>query len=229
MSLMSVLGLDSAGNACSAAVLRGGRIVARRFAPMAHGQAEALMPMIAVVLAEAELSVDALDLIAVTIGPGGFTGLRIGLAAARGLALASGVALLGVTSFAAVAHSVSAAERRGRSLVVALDSKRSELYLQSFAADGRPRGPGSLVPPAAWPGWVPDGDLLLAGDGVQRLAAALAERAPALARGPGMADAAAVALLAAEAWQPGLSPPVPRPLYLRAPDTTLPQLGSAGR
>ncbi len=95
------------------------------------------MPMIASVLAEAELSVDALDLIAVTIGPGGFTGLRIGLAAARGLALATGVPLLGITSFAAVAASVDARPSApGCSLVVALDSKRSELYLQGFAADG---------------------------------------------------------------------------------------------
>ena len=218
--MVSVLGLDSAGNACSAAVLRQGRIAARRFAPMVRGQAEALMPMIAAALAEAEMQAGALDLIAVTIGPGAFTGLRIGLAAARGLALATGVPLLGVTSFAAVAASVTAAERQGHSLVVALDSKRSELYLQSFAADGMPLGPGALVPPAAWGGWVPNGALLLAGDGAPRLAAALAERAPALARGTGLADAADVAALAVDAWHPGLRPPAPRPLYLRAPDTT---------
>jgi tRNA threonylcarbamoyladenosine biosynthesis protein TsaB len=227
--MVSVLGLDSAGNACSAAVLRQGGIVARRFAPMARGQAETLMPMIAATLAEAQISLGALDLIAVTTGPGAFTGLRIGLAAARGLALASGVPLLGVTSFAAVAAAVTAAERGGRSLVVALDSKRRELYLESFAADGTLLRPGALVPPAAWRDWVPSGELLLAGDGAPRLAAALAERAPALAGGPGVADAADVALLAAEAWRPGLRPPAPRPLYLRAPDTTLPRAAGARR
>lgn len=221
--MVSVLGLDSAGNACSAAVLREGAVAARRFAPMVRGQAEALMPMIAAVLAAAEVAVAALDLIAVTIGPGAFTGLRIGLAAARGLALAGGVPLLGITSFAAVAAQVTAAERRGRSLVVALDSKRSELYLQSFAADGRPLAAGALVAPAEWSRWVPAGELVLAGDAAPRLASGLAGRAPVLAPGPGLADAADVARLAAEAWQPGMVPPVPRPLYLRPPDTTLPR------
>jgi tRNA threonylcarbamoyladenosine biosynthesis protein TsaB len=124
---------------------------------------------------------------------------------------------------------VTAAERRGRSLVVALDSKRSELYLESFAADGMLLQPGALVPPVAWRHWVPSGELLLAGDGAPRLAAALAERTPTLAGGPGVADAADVALLAAEAWRPGLRPPAPRPLYLRAPDTTLPPAASARR
>ncbi|HEX7968463.1 MAG TPA: tRNA (adenosine(37)-N6)-threonylcarbamoyltransferase complex dimerization subunit type 1 TsaB, partial [Stellaceae bacterium] len=94
---MSVLAFDSAGNGCSAAVLRDGQIAAHRFALMERGQAEALMPMIAAVLEEAAMPVEALDLIAVTVGPGAFTGLRIGLAAAQGLALASGVPALGIT------------------------------------------------------------------------------------------------------------------------------------
>src|SRR5258708_33720112 len=106
--MVSVLGLDSAGNACSAAVLRWGRIVARRFAPMARGQAEALMPMIAATLAEAEMQASALDLIAVTIGPGAFTGLPLGPAAARGPAVATGVPAPAISSFAPVAPPVPA-------------------------------------------------------------------------------------------------------------------------
>jgi tRNA threonylcarbamoyl adenosine modification protein YeaZ len=117
--MVSVLGLDATGSACSAALLRDDRALAHRFAAMERGQAEALVPMIASVLAEAALPVAALDLIAVTVGPGAFTGVRIGLAAARGLALASGVPALGVTSFAAVAAAVAPAIRRGRHLVVA--------------------------------------------------------------------------------------------------------------
>ena len=221
--MVSVLGLDSAGNACSAAVLCQGKIAARRFQRMERGQAEALMPMIAAALEEAGTEIAALDLIAVTTGPGAFTGLRIGLAAARGLALASGVPALGVTSFAAIAAQVPPVQRRGKSLVVALDSKRRELYLQAFAEDNTELGEGALVAPASWPGWVPAGKLLLAGDGAPRLAAALADRAPALAEGPGLADAADVARLAAATWRPGLRPPLPRPLYLRAPDTTKPR------
>ncbi len=227
--MVSVLAFDTAGNGCSAAVLREGRVAARRFAAMARGQAEQLLPMIEAVLSEAAVPIAALDLIAVAVGPGAFTGLRIGIAAARGLALASGVPALGITSFAAVAAQVSPEARAGRTLVVALDSRRVELYLQAFGADGGPLGGGALVAPADLARWVPDGPLLLAGDAAPALAAALAPRQPDLAPGPGIADAADVARLAAAAWRPGLRPPPPRPLYLRAPDTTAPRHAAAGR
>jgi len=227
--MVSVLAFDTAGNGCSAAVLREGRLAARRFAAMARGQSEQLLPMIAAVLAEAAVPIATLDLIAVTVGPGAFTGLRIGIAAARGLALASGVPALGITSFAAVAAQVPLETLAGRSLVVALDSRRAELYLQAFGHDGVALGEGALVSAADLARWVPAGPLLLAGDAAPALAAALAPRRPDLAPGPGIADAANVARLAAAAWYPGLRPPPPRPLYLRAPDTTAPRHAATGR
>jgi tRNA threonylcarbamoyladenosine biosynthesis protein TsaB len=227
--MVSVLAFDTAGNGCSAAVLCDGRLAAHRFAAMARGQAEHLLPMIEAVLGEAAVPIATLDLIAVTVGPGAFTGLRIGIAAARGLALASGLPALGITSFAAVAAQVPPEARAGRTLVVALDSRRAELYLQAFGADGGPLGEGALVAPADLARWVPAGPLLLAGDAAPALAAALAPRKPDLAPGPGIADAADVARLAAAAWQPGLRPAPPRPLYLRAPDTTAPRHAAAGR
>jgi tRNA threonylcarbamoyladenosine biosynthesis protein TsaB len=227
--MVSVLAFDTAGNGCSAAVLHEGRLAARRFAAMARGQAEQLLPMIEAVLGEAAVPIAALDLIAVTVGPGAFTGLRIGIAAARGLALASGVPALGITSFAAVAAQVPPEARAGRTLVVALDSRRAELYLQAFGHDGAPLGEGALVAPANLARWVPAGPLLLAGDAAPALAAALAPRKPDLAPGPGIADAADVARLAAAAWRPGLHPQAPRPLYLRAPDTTAPRHAAAVR
>jgi len=218
-----VLAFDSAGHACSAAVLGGGEVLARRFAPMERGQAEALMPMISAVLDESGQPLEALDLIAVTVGPGAFTGLRIGLAAARGLSLASGVTLMGITSFAAVAAQVAAERAAGRSLIVALDSKRREFYLQAFAA-GAPQGEGALVAPEEVAAWLPPGPLLLAGDAAPALAGVIAARVDfALAAGAGLADATDVGRLAVAAWRPGLQPPPPRPLYLRAPDTTAPR------
>jgi tRNA threonylcarbamoyladenosine biosynthesis protein TsaB len=227
--VVSVLAFDSAGSGCSAAVLHQGRIQAQRSAAMERGQAEALVPMIETVLGEARLAIGALDLIAVTVGPGSFTGLRIALAAAHGLALAAGLPALGITSFAAVAAQLSPAARAGRTLVVALDSKRAELYLQAFGADALPHGEAALVAPAAIAAWLPPGPLIVAGDGAARLAAALGDRRIALAPGPGVADAADVARLAAAAWRPGFRPERPRPLYLRAPDTTQPRRGLAGR
>lgn len=220
--MVSVLAFDTAGNGCSAAVLRDGHLAARRFAAMARGQAEQLLPMIEAVLGEAAMPIAELDLIAVTVGPGAFTGLRIGIAAARGLALASGVPALGITSFAAVAAQVPPVAHAKRTLLVALDSRRAELYVQAFSQDGTPLAEGALVAPANLARWVPAGPLILAGDAAPALAAALAARQPELAPGPGIADAGDVARLAAAAWRPGLRPPAPRPLYLREPDTTAP-------
>jgi tRNA threonylcarbamoyladenosine biosynthesis protein TsaB len=221
--VVSVLAFDTAGASCSAAVLGAGAVRARRFERMARGQAEALMPMIAAVLAESGTAVEAVDLIAVTVGPGAFTGLRIGIAAARGLGLAAGRPVLGITSFAAVAAPGTPEDAAGRSLVVALDSKRRELYLQAFRA-GEALAPGALVAPEDAARALPPGPLLLVGDAAPALAALLAGRgAVALAPGPGLADAADVARLAAAEWRPGLVPPPPQPLYLRAPDTTAPR------
>ena len=76
---MIVLAMDTSTSACSAALWADGRILARRLSPMARGQSEALMPMVAEVMAEAGLDFKALDLLAVSVGPGAFTGLRIGL------------------------------------------------------------------------------------------------------------------------------------------------------
>lgn len=226
--MVSVLAFDCAGNSCSAAVLSQGLLRAHRFAAMERGQAEALVPMIAAALEEAEIPIDQLDLIAVTVGPGAFTGLRIGLAAAHGLALASGVPALGITSFAAVAAQVPVALRAGRPLAVALDSKRAELYLQLFGPDG-PEGEPALVAPADLAAFLPEGELMLAGDAAARAAAALPGRELTLAPGRGVADAADLAGLAAAAWHPGFRPPPPQPLYLRAPDTTAPRPGPGTR
>ncbi|MGH7034744.1 MAG: tRNA (adenosine(37)-N6)-threonylcarbamoyltransferase complex dimerization subunit type 1 TsaB [Stellaceae bacterium] len=212
---MKVLGLDCTGASCSAAVAIAGAIRAHRFAAMERGQAEALMPMVQAVLDEAALGVAQLDLIAVTIGPGSFTGVRTGLAAARGLGLAARRPLMGVTSFAAVAEAVRA-QAGGRPLAVALESKRQELFLQLVGPEGP--GDGALVPPEQWGAFVPV-PAFLAGDGAVRLAAALARPRTDILSAAAV-DAAHVACLAARRWRTGLALPAPRPLYLRAPDTT---------
>ncbi|HEY3917397.1 MAG TPA: tRNA (adenosine(37)-N6)-threonylcarbamoyltransferase complex dimerization subunit type 1 TsaB [Stellaceae bacterium] len=213
---MKVLAFDCSGASCSAAVLVDDRPAAQRFAAMERGHAEALLPMIEAVLHESRIAPAALDLLAVTVGPGSFTGLRIGLAAARGLALARGIPAIGVTSFDAVV-----ADGAGdQSLFIALESKRAELFLQR--RDREDRRLPALVPAEDWAAIVPQGSCCLAGDGAPRLTAALARADVVLLPGHGRPDPLALARIGAARWRAGNRAPLD-PLYLRAPDTTTPR------
>lgn len=213
---MKVLAFDCSGASCSAAILIDDRPAAQLFAPMERGHAETLLPMIETVLHEAALTPAALDLLVVTVGPGSFTGLRIGLAAARGLALARKLPAIGVTSFDAVKVDDPVA----RPLLIALESKRAELFLQR-RDHADPRLP-ALVPPEEWTAILPPGPCFLAGDGAPRLAAALGRSDVVVLPGHGRPDPVALARLGAARWQAGDRTPL-APLYLRAPDTTAPR------
>lgn len=217
---MKVLGLDTATSGCSAALWDDGRVVARRAEPMARGQAEALVPMVEAVLADAGVGFADLDRIAVTVGPGAFTGLRIALAAARGFALAQGLPVVGLSTFEVLAHALPEHERKGRTVLIAVDSRRAEPFLQLFDADLAATGEPALLEPSAVPSWLPRGPLLVAGDGARLLEPVLEGRADVVfAAGSGIPDAAVVAALGARRAD-GLPP---QPLYLRAPDVTLPK------
>lgn len=222
-----LLALDAAGAACSVALWRESGIVAHRFTAMRRGQSEHLVPMIEAVMDAAEATYDTLDALAVTVGPGGFTGVRIGLATARGLALALHRPLIGISNFEAVAAAVPTAERTGRLLAVVLDSKRHEVYVQAFAPSGEALGPGAAVSPEALDSWLPEGPVLVAGDAAPVALAALqaARRDVVLATSPGLADAAQVAVLAVARPVPPPDADMPQPLYLRPPDVTLPPAG----
>lgn len=215
---MIVLAMDSSTSACSAALWSEGRVLARRFAAMARGQSEALVPMVAEVMAEAGLGFADLGLLAVTIGPGAFTGLRIGLAAARGLALTTGLPLAGVPTTLAVAAAVAEPERQGRALLAAVDSRREELWLQPFAADLSPLSDIRALPPER-AGELVAGPVAVTGDAAPLVLPHLPDAV--LASGAGPADAALVAALAARLWAEGKALP-PEPLYLREADVTLP-------
>jgi tRNA threonylcarbamoyladenosine biosynthesis protein TsaB len=137
---MKLLALDAATTACSVACWSAGAVTARREEIAGGRQAEILMPMVKSAMREAGFEFRMLDGIAVTNGPGSFTGVRIGLAAARGLALAAGLPLAGVTTLQALAAAPAADERRGRLILAALDARRDQLYGQFFDAHGEPAG-----------------------------------------------------------------------------------------
>lgn len=223
---MKILALDTATTACSVAVWIDGTVVAVERAELPRGQAEALLPMVERVRAASGFAFAAFDRLAVTVGPGHFTGLRIGLAAARGLALATGRPLVGITTLAAVAAGVAAEESGTACLVVALDSKRAEPYLQAFAADRRPLGPPVARPVSAFAAELcaagPHAAFIVAGDAGGPLVAELRARgAEAIrAHAPERPDAATVAALAATAPLPT---EFPAPLYVHPVETTTPK------
>ncbi|MEM7223482.1 MAG: tRNA (adenosine(37)-N6)-threonylcarbamoyltransferase complex dimerization subunit type 1 TsaB [Pseudomonadota bacterium] len=217
-----ILALDAAGNACSAALWSGGAVRARRLETMERGQSERLVPMIEDVMTEAAVGYDQLTLVAVTVGPGGFTGVRIGLATARAIALACACPAMGVTTFEAAAAAVDAEERQGLPLVALIESKRKELYAQTVWRPGDSPGDPAALLPEQLAGALPSGPLLLVGDGAERGAEALrrAGRMDLTVRAHGPIDAAVLAQLAAERPLPPHGALPPAPLYLRAPDVT---------
>jgi tRNA threonylcarbamoyladenosine biosynthesis protein TsaB len=228
----AILAFDCAGAVCSAALWRAGQVLARRQSAQRHGQAEILLPMIEAALSEAGLGYDGLAAIATTIGPGSFTGLRAGLAAARGIALATGLPAAGIGAFDAAAHATASGERRGRSVLAAIDSRRAEIFVQVFDAGLTPLGAPLVLTPeeAASSPVLPAGALLLAGDAAPALLAALQARArdTVLAKRAGATDVAVVAALAEARLAAGDALPL-RPLYLRPPDVTpQPKRGGLG-
>src|SRR5690242_13387521 len=136
---MLVLAIDTALEACSAAVLDTERAseAVHESQPMTRGHAEALMPLIARVLDRARIDAQGLDRIAVTVGPGSFTGLRVGIAAARGIALATGKPAIGLTTLAAFAAPLIASDDTVP-VVSAIDARHEHVYIQVF-------GPGGLT------------------------------------------------------------------------------------
>lgn len=218
---MRVVALDSALSSCSVAVWADGAVLARESAAAGDGATEALVPMLARAMDRARLGFGDVDRLAVTVGPGHFTSLRAGLAVARGLALAAARPLVGVTSLEAVAAGVDPAIRRTRHVLVALDSKRRESYLQAFDAQLSPVHDAVAMSAQDFAEQFGSGPApVVAGDAAPAVACALARVGVAVEIvGPQRPDAAVVAALAAARAPAG--GPV-RPLYVHPPAVKLP-------
>jgi tRNA threonylcarbamoyladenosine biosynthesis protein TsaB len=218
---MNILALDTSMGACSAAVLRddgAARHLVVREALMARGHAEALMPMIAEVMAEAGLDFAALGLIAATVGPGSFTGVRIAIAAARGLALVTPAKLYGTDSLTVMARlALSTGVVRHEPLAVAVDARRGMLYLGLYNEEGRKLDGPLLLAPDDAATLLPSNLNSVVGSGAVLLAEARARRGRILkAELPELQPSAAA--LAEIALESGETVPMLRPLYLRPPD-----------
>ena len=223
------LALDSAGLACSVAVSLGEEVVAEERIDTLHRQAEALLPLVDKAMREAGQVPAALDLVVATVGPGSFTGIRAGIAAARGIALATGARLIGVTSFDAVAVRAARSDCwETRFLLIALESRREDLYVQFFDRHGGAiREPAAIMPflfREAVAATIGANPLLVAGDAAQRAAAALAQRRDTAVLEDSAPGAVGTLRAGLRLLQLGSAVDSPRPLYLRPPDVTLAEI-----
>lgn len=230
---MITLGLDTATSACAVALwdAASGRTLAVRAEMMQRGLAEKLVPMVQETMAEAGIGFADLSRIGVTVGPGTFTGLRVGLAAARGFALAANCPLVGVTTLEAAVYGLEADVRAGHTLLAAIESRRDDLFLQPFSADLSPLSNPADVLPADLPAFaaahLPAGPLMIVGDAALRTAQVLGiwPGAVTIRETTGAAEALATARIAAMQDAAGITARVADPFYLRPPDVTLPKQG----
>lgn len=213
---MIVLAIDTAGVNCSVAVYdaTGDLVLAQAQETLGKGHAERLSSMIDEVVSAASLAPADLGLIGVTIGPGSFTGIRVGVAAARGLALALGIPAVGVTTLDVLSEMARRSGETG-AVIAAIDAKRGEVYLQPFDEAGRPAAEPQAMLLDDARGFVASKGGKVAGSGRAALANELAEA--------DHFDIEAVARLATR--QPKVTGK-PAPLYLRGPDAK-PQMGFA--
>jgi len=215
---MRVLAIDTALEACSAAVLDtgAGAVLAHESMAMQRGHAEALMPLIARVMERANSTFAELDRVAVTTGPGSFTGLRVGIAAARGIALASGKPAVGITTLAAYAAPFIAADD-STAVVAAIDARHDHVYLQVFGPGGRTLVSPRLLPLREALRVAATGSPRITGTAANALAASWppGERPPRAVEQRAAPDIDWVARLGALAADTGAAV---KPFYLRAPD-----------
>jgi tRNA threonylcarbamoyl adenosine modification protein YeaZ len=208
-----ILGIDTSAAQCAVALLgagpinEAGPVVERR--AMARGHAEHLFPMIEKALERAGTGYQGVSRIAVCTGPGSFTGVRIGVAAARGIALGRGIPVIGISRFEALAVEV------GGPVAVCLAGRGPTVYVQAFGADGAPLAAPRMTGEAGLEAAIPPGCTRFAGDAAHLLAGDSAQLPD------GLPDPALIARLAAGREGTAL----PAPLYLRGADAEMPREG----
>lgn len=214
---MNILGLDTSLDVCSVALRSDGHLAAEHIDRQAKGHAERLLPMLQQVVADARLTLGDLDVLGVAIGPGLFTGVRVGIATVRGLRMVLGVPAIGVSTLHAIALGAlrAGAVGGGSRILVANDARNGEAYVQSFAAGAVPEhapellsyrdaitrpAPGTIVLGSAAALFAARSDVPLVAGWEHAQARVVAEIAEAQASAPGFCD-----------------PGAPSPLYVRAP------------
>lgn len=214
---MRLLVIDTALATCAAAVYdaQADEMLAFESVAMERGHAEALMPMITRVMDTARIDFAEIDRVAVTVGPGSFTGLRVGISAARGIALACGRPAVGVSTLAAFA-APCIAEDLAQKTIAAIDARHGHAYMQVFGENGYTELNASYVPLRQALDYV-GGEVHLTGNLAHDIAAMWPEGEPApfTMRAAAAPDLAWIGRLG-QAADPETAPA--KPLYLKPPD-----------
>lgn len=220
---MITLAIDTTAHLCAACIYDSNddRVLGLVVDDIGRGHAEHLFPVIGRAMDMAGMTYQEIERLGVCVGPGSFTGLRVGVSAMRGLSLALSVPLVGITVFEALAETASKHEP----LLVVLDARRGEIYTQLFDTQGHPAGPPAALSVEAALALAVDSHAALTGSGAPILVdlAADANGTPAVQDDAAAADVAVIARLSARR-EPDDNPS--RPLYLRSPDAK-PQTGFA--
>lgn len=215
---MILLAIDTSGSGCNAAIYDSDadKTLGAAGEDIGRGHAERLMEFIDLALGNAGVDLPQIERIAVTIGPGSFTGIRVGVAAARGLSLALGIPSVGVTTLACLAAQ-HLRDQPGMPVFVAIDAKRGEAYCQPFSADGQPGGQAAVLS-------LDEARIAAAKAG----GAVIGSAAPLLGDGEtvGLPDSLSIDMVARLGALADPAADRPKPLYLRGPDAK-PQAGFA--
>ena len=230
---MNILGLDTATESCSAALCVDGDILSAYHETKCRGQSEILFSMLEKIFNEASFKPIDLDLISTTVGPGSFTGLRIGISAARGLGLATKTQCHGVTTTEAIIESLPKDMFERVPVLVILDSKRDDWFVQAFGIDRVPICEIRAIHPNEINAWL---SLNISGQEVSIVGNAVDLAVSFLKKGSwkinmiehsGVPDAQTVATFSFARWKLGVPLREPIPIYIRPPDAKMPK--SEGR
>ena len=224
---MIVLAIDTALNAAAACLWdsRKAAVLATNSVSLSRGHEAALLPLVEKIVGARREGFSGLDRIAVTVGPGSFTGLRIGVAAARAFGLVTKAPVVGVSTLAAFTASELQERRSGR-IVASVDARKGRVFVQAFDEDGRPCGPAQVACARAYVETLAPGPLRFVGSGAPLLAieAWRSGRPADVGRDILAPDIATVARLGALADPRSAAP---RPIYLEAASTTLQRVSVA--
>ena len=227
---LSVLAIDTAIDACSVAICIEKKIIDTRFKKMLRGQSEALLPMIIDIFNAADCDYSDFNCVAVTRGPGSFTGVRIGLATAHGIALASKILCVGATTLEILAFQALEESSRRSPVLVAIDTKRESFFCQIFSEDGHELLSPQIavlenVPKLVQKIGLTGKSIITAGHSANRIFQELNNQGCFCINAMNLPcpDASWLAKLTVKKWQNSelnIHAKFPEPLYLRYPDIT---------